>query len=79
MMSTRAGELERKGPLGMCWLALVGLQDNVQLLDVQPASKLECAASVAMVHSLGLANTLCHGPKSGYLLCRPRDKGTLRF
>lgn len=79
MTSTRAGELEKKGPLGMCWLALVGLQDNVQLLGVQPASKLECAASVAVVHSLGLASALCHGPKTGCLLCRPRDKGTLRF
>ena len=28
-------------PLGMCWLTPEGLQDNVQLLCVQPASKLE--------------------------------------
>ena len=64
--------------LGMCSLTPEGLQDNVQLLWVQPDSKLEFSASVTIVHSLGLASTLCHG-KTGYLLCSPKDKGTLPF
>ena len=51
-----------RDPLRVCWLLLLGLQDNVHLLGVLTASVLEFAASESVVHSLGLASTHSDGP-----------------